>query len=136
MKAKEILINRLINLGFSYPEACQLRRIQMALHNWDEAECGDSNDRFSRSLERDEVTQKPYWVIRYHNENKERRYPTPDREKGALKRLGSIMASHPDFAAYHQSDCRGCALYVVRVADIPAGAKLDSCYNLGLAICD
>ena len=136
MKSKDILINRLINLGFSYPEACQLRRIQSTLHNWDEAECGDSNDRFSRCLERDEVTGKPYWVIRYHSENKERRYPTPDKEKGALKRLAAIMATHPDFVAYHQSDCRGCALYVVRVADIPNGAKLDSCYNLGLAVCD
>lgn len=137
MKTKKAeLINCLESIGFTYGEACELRRIQMTLHRWDEAECGDSNDRFSRCLERDETTGKPYWVIRYHNENKERRHATPDREKGALKRLARIMANHPDFVAYHQSDCRGCALYIVRKSEIPAGSKIDSCYNHGVAVCD
>lgn len=136
MKNKIELIKRLEKLGFSYGEACELRRIQMTLHRWDEAECGDSNDMYSRCLERDEVTDKPYWVTRWHNENKARRHATPDREKGALKRLAGIMANHPDMVAYHQGDCRGCALYIVRKSEIPAGSSLDSCYNMGLAVCD
>lgn len=134
--SKQNLINRLQSLGFTFAEACQLRLIQFTLHNWDEAECGDSNDRFSRCLERDEVTNKPYWVVRWHNDNKVRRTATPDREKGALKRLAKIMSNYPDMVAYHQGDCRGCALYIVPKSRIPQGASLGSCYSNGLAVCD
>ena len=58
----------------------------------------------------------------------------PDRERGALKRLAAIMARYPGFASYVQGDPRGCALYVIAKADIPAGASLDSCYNRGMAV--
>ena len=155
-KAKFELFSRLEKLGFSYEEARQLRRIEMTLHRWAEQECGDSNDYASWAIERDEATNRPYKVTYPHN-GKSTRYPIADREAGALKRLKSIMASHPDFVAYHQTDPRGCALYIVRRADLPKlsdaeivrmhgasainstasrlGAVLSQYYTRGLAVC-
>ncbi len=101
------LIARLTALGFSLPEIQRLRRIQSTLHRWSEAECNGE-------IQRDE-----------DNGNKPRRmYDSgfmqyiPDREAGALKRLCFIMADHPDLWAYHQTDPRGCALYVGKRADL------------------
>jgi hypothetical protein len=68
-----------------------------------------------------------------------RRHRIADREAGALKRIGAVLANHGTLWSYHQTDPRGCALYVGRVADlIEAGtgkqADLASCYNRGLAV--
>lgn len=51
-KAKFELISRLRELGFSYEEAAELRRIEMTLSRWSEAECNGE-------IERDETTGKP-----------------------------------------------------------------------------
>ncbi len=40
-----------------------------------------------------------------------RRYAIADRERGALKRVGAICA-RLGASFYHQTDPRGCALYV------------------------
>lgn len=67
----------------------------------------------------------------------------PDRERGALKRLGKIMARYPGFAYYVQGDPRGCALYILRPTDIPADVAIDSAparewlsanYSRGIAV--
>lgn len=149
-KAKFALFQRLQALGFTHEEAVALRRIEMTLQRWGEAECGDSNDFRSVAIERDETTGKPYRVVSYHNENKTRRYPIADREAGALKRLKSIVDArnarkfpnglpdadcHPDFVfPYHQSDPRGCAVYLVKSSDLK-GQSIDSIYSRGLAVC-
>lgn len=117
-KDKFALFSRLAEMGFSYEEAAQLRRIQMTLHRWDEQECGDGNDYASWAIERDEATGRPYRCTYPHN-GKMTRHPIADREAGAKRRLAAIMERHPDFIAYHQSDCRGCALYLVKRGDIP-----------------
>ncbi len=127
------MIQRLNTLGFDNDEAFTLRRIAMTFHRWDEAECGDSNDHFSRCLERDEETGKPFWCVYWHNENKVRKTPAPDREAGAQKRLDKIMSSHPDFVAYHQGDCRGASLYIVRKSDLN-GLDIHSTYTRGTAV--
>lgn len=129
------MMDRLAALGLSRDEAEQLRRIEMTLQRWAEAECGDSNDKYSTCLERDEATGKPYWVVRWHNENKARRTPTADREAGALKRLDAIMAKHPGLVRYHQGDCRGCMLYILKQSDI-GNDSIDSIYTRGVAVCD
>lgn len=36
--------------------------------------------------------------------------------------------------AYVQTDPRGCALYILRPGDVPAGAETDSYYSRGIAV--
>lgn len=122
--------NRMADAGFSMGEANQLRRIEMTLQRWGERECGDGSN---WCVERDETTGKPYNV--YHGEGRPLRYPIPDREKGALKRLAKIMELHPEFTAYHQGDCRGCNLYLVRKDAIKPGEDIGSIYNRGIEVC-
>jgi len=143
-KAKFELFARLQSLGFTYEEAAALRRIEMTLQRWGERECGDGSD---WGLERDEKTGKPRMV--YHGAtygNKPHSYPVADREAGALRRLKVIvgarnkrMALVPDcdeyLTPYHQGDPRGCALYLLRTADVPCGKSLDQYYTRGLAVC-
>ena len=125
--------SRLNALGFDYAEASQLLRIERTLHRWHELECGDE----SGSIERDEATDKPYfrrqlWI---GNQWHDRKYPYPDKEKGALKRLAGIMMNHPDLVSYQQGDPRGCALYILNKKDIREGEKIDAIYSRGLSVC-
>jgi hypothetical protein len=126
------LYDRMQPLGFSRDEVDAMRRIESTLHRWAEGECGDGNDYASWSIERDETTGKPYRVM-YPHQGKSYRNAIPDREKGALLRLARIMKGHPDFTAYHQTDPRGCALYIVP-NDKLTGA-VESCYTNGIAVC-
>lgn len=120
------LFDSLRALGFSGADAEALRRISMTLHRWHEMECGTGNG----AVERDEATGKTFW----YNAMSGRRYPTPDRETGALKRLASIMAKQPTLRAYVQGDPRGVALYILRPHDVPEGANDDAYYSRGLAV--
>lgn len=106
--------------GISYEDAATIRRIEMTLQRWAELECGDSNEYASWSIERDEETEKPYMVRHVHGQP-DRTYRTriADREAGALRRLDRLMAAYPDLTYYHQTDPRGCALYIVRKSDLP-----------------
>ena len=125
---------RMNRAGFDVQDADALRRIEMTLTRWSEQECGDSNAYGSWAIERNEAG-KPYMVRHSHQAPfKTTQYPIPDREAGALRRLALIMARHPEWTAYHQSDPRGCALYVVRKADIPADTTIDCVYNRGIAV--
>ncbi len=114
---------RLEALGLTTEEAETLRRCSQALHRWAELECGNSNDYASWCVERDELTGKPYMVT-YPHQGKVSRRPTPDREKGALKRVDAIC-KRAGLHYYHQGDCRGVALYVsdkpLTDADYPRG---------------
>lgn len=123
---------RMADLGFSYAETCQLRRIEMTLHRWAEQECGDGNDFASWNIERDETTGKPFRCV-YPHSGPSRRYPVADRENGALRRLAGIMAGHAGLWSYHQGDPRGCALYVGRLADLN-GLAAEQNYNSGIAV--
>jgi hypothetical protein len=108
------LIRRLENLGFNYSEIQRLRRIEMTLSRWSEAECNGE-------IERNEKTGKPERVSRAYLSgytNKRHAWPVPDREAGALRRLKAIVTAHPDLWYYHQGDPRGCSLYVGRKEDI------------------
>ena len=120
------MLNRLISLGISSSDADKLRRISMTLHSWHEAECGRDNG----CIERDEETGRTFWL----NAISGKRYPTPDRETGALARLGKIMAQYPTLTTYVQGDPRGCALYILRPGDVPAGADVSSYYSRGIAV--
>jgi hypothetical protein len=120
------MLRRLEQAGIAYPDALALRRISMTLHRWHEMECGVDGG----CLERDEATGKTYWLNSYSG----KRYLTPDRETGALKRLSAIMAHYPPMLGYVQGDPRGAALYIISKADVPTGADIDSYYSRGIAV--
>lgn len=122
---------RLNKEGFSIDEVLTLRRIERTLHRWAEAECNGD-------IQRDETTGRPFYHYNGPNvSNGPAVVFVPDREKGALRRLAVLLRDRPDFTFYHQGDPRGCALYLVRKADIRPGTSLDSVYSsIGIAICD
>jgi len=144
----ENMLTRLTNLLVEYaaPE-CKiigpradgeaLRKISMTLHRWHELECGDSNEHGSWAIERDgdEPDSKPYMVRHsYRGDGKTYRSPIPDRETGARKRLAKIMTRYPGLTAYVQGDPRGCALYILKPGDVPAGEDVSCYYSRGLAV--
>lgn len=97
-------------INASEAQARTLRRAEMTLQRWAEAECGDSNACASWSIERDEATGKPYRCF-YPHAGEPSKHPIPDRQRGALARVQAVCA---ELGAhyYHQTDPRGCALYV------------------------
>ena len=123
------LVNRLAGLGIDLDDLQTLRRIEMTLHRWAERECNGE-------VERDEKTGKPMQVSQaYINGSGEyRSWPIPDRESGAINRLVKIMAKYPKLWYYHQTDPRGCALYVGSKKEL-GDRKLDSNYTIGVAVC-
>lgn len=119
-------VTTLQTLGITAQDAVNLRRISMTLHRWHERECGIDDG----CIERDEATGKTYWL----NSMSMRRYPIPDKETGAKKRLAAIIARYPMLRAYIQGDPRGCALYILRPGDVPDGCSDDSYYSRGIAV--
>lgn len=127
----------LMALGLTFAECETLRRASMTLSRWAELECGDSNNYGSWAIERDEATGVPYMVHHHyrHGQGKDTMTRTriADRESGAIKRIAAIVTAH-GLAWYHQTDPRGCAVYVLRPGDVPAGADPGSCYTRGIAV--
>ena len=120
------MLARLENFGISYSDAIAIRRIAMTLDRWHELECGSEHG----AVERDETTGRCYWV----NAETGKRYRTPDRETGALKRLSAILARYPELSYYIQGDPRGAPVYILRPGDVPQGESADSYYNRGIAV--
>lgn len=133
--------NTLMSLGFTQWEAEKLRRISMTLNRWYELECGDDYG----CIERDEQTDKPYWL----NSRTMKRSPIADREKGAKKRLFTILGNRNTrewvktgthsvkqvaITAYLQTDPRGAALYLIRPSDVLEGVSVESSYNRGICV--
>jgi hypothetical protein len=112
-------------IAASLAQAETLRRAEMTLHRWAELECGDGNDFASWAIERDEETGKPF-MCRYPHAGKSSRSPIADREAGALRRVAAVCKAL-NCHYYHQTDPRGCALYV------SAEPLTDSDYTRGIA---
>jgi len=88
-----------------------LRRAQMTLHRWAEEECNGT-------IQREEGDGKPFRVWDSVGQradgswyDKRSQAPIPDREAGALRRVAKVCKDAGLFF-YHQTDPRGCALYV------------------------
>lgn len=116
----------------SFDEVNTLRRAEIALRHWAEQECGDGNEWGSWAIERDEGTGIPYRVY-YPNPGHGKQYPkrstrVADKEAGALRRIKAICDTHK-LHFYHQTDPRGCALYVSN-EPLP-----ESDYTRGVACC-
>lgn len=126
------LMCRLHEMGFTHDEANTLRRIEKTFHRWSEEEC---NGIIQRDGDNGDGQPRRY----YENQNTgdiRKGEIVPDRETGALKRLTLLMESHPDYVFYHQSDPRGCSLYIVAKSDLAGGADISSLYTRGIAVCD
>lgn len=143
MLARNDCIDRLTIAGVTRADAEALRRISMTLHRWHELECGDSSDYASWCITRGRKVDgafvhdeagKPFEERHVHTEKKARYTSIPDRERGALKRLDSIMKRYPGFAYYVQGDPRGAALYILRPGDLKEGDDVSSCYTRGIAV--
>ena len=139
-KRKVRFYNSMSRYGIDFGDANKLRLIEKTLHRWAELECGtDDAQGRSVSIERDEETDKPYRRVQFQSQSGwyDKRFPVADREKGALKRLAAIMANYPELVAYHQSDPRGCALYVIRKSDLVQDGKslpIDANYTRGFGV--
>lgn len=123
----------LLDVGFTRDEAEQLRRISMTLHRWSEHECNGTIQR-----EGENGDGAPY---AYNPDTGRKGGKVADRERGALERLKTILgARNARFApprrvsAYVQGDPRGCALYILRPGDVPAGADDSAYYSRGIAV--
>ena len=127
IKERMLVLERLGKLGLGYDDAQALRRISMTLRRWGELECNGD-------IQRDEVTGITYAQYGRGTKGPFITERIADRENGALKRLQAIMSKHPDLLAYHQTDPRGCAVYVLRKDDVPVGSSIDSVYNRGVAV--
>jgi len=136
LQERDWMIRALTTSGIDYADIDPLRRISRTLRRWHELECGTGDDRVSLSVERDEVTNKPFLRRQYATASgwKDNRYPIADRETGALKRLAKFQAKYPTLTFYVQGDPRGCALYSVSNDQVPAGADINAYYSRGIAI--
>jgi hypothetical protein len=123
---RQRMFQTLNSLGITKSEFDTLRRCSMALRRWGERECGDGSN---WAIERDENTGITYNV----NHETGSRYRIPDRESGALKRAKAILDSH-GLTLFHQTDCRGAAIYVIRPQDVIEGENVDSYYSRGIAV--
>ena len=113
LKDRELAQQIARHIGDQFPDLARyawqdaartLRRAQMTLHRWAEEECNGT-------IQRDETTGKPrrYWD-RYNGASRGS-MPIPDREAGALRRVAQVC-KEAGLHYYHQTDPRGCALYV------------------------
>lgn len=145
-------------LGFTVEEAETLRRISLTLHRWSELECGTDHaclvrgawNRDTQTFDYDEAGA-PYYEFA-GGTGKHRYARTPDRERGALRRLEAIVKARntrqrvqaatgdvlgpatSNVAAYVQGDPRGCALYILRPGDVPDGKDVGEYYSRGIAV--
>lgn len=122
-KFRRHTFSTLARMGISDNDAAELVRASATLHTWAEHECNGA-------IQRDDETGIPYWHSTYDGR---RWHRTSDREAGAIKRASAIAARY-GLTAYHQGDPRGCALYLVRPGDVPAGADIGSYYSRGVAV--
>lgn len=95
--------------NFIADHARTLRRAQLTLHRWAEEECNGTVQRIE-SKDPD-IDGKPMrWVIPNYRAPFSIG-PIPDREAGALRRVEQVCKT-AGLHYYHQTDPRGCALYV------------------------
>ena len=114
--------NMLVAMGFSPAQADALRKISQTLTRWCEAECNGEIER-SASWRAERVHYSPT--------GERRAYAIPDRENGALRRLRVILAG-TDWTYYYQTNPRGCAVYLIPVAET---GNIESRYSsIGIAV--
>lgn len=112
-------------INLSFDDANTLRRAEIALGRWGEVECGNGGNWY---IQRDEVTGVPYRHYCGDSQREPKPYRIPDREAGALRRVADVCKRN-GLHYYHQTDPRGCALYVSN-EPLP-----DNNYSSGVSCC-
>lgn len=132
---KWMAVGRIQNLtGLAQPDVLAILRAERALHRWAELECGTDRGHIER---RENENNKPYLAQEWQLDGgraTRTHMAIPDREAGAIRRINAIIARYPSLTWYHQTDCRGCMVYVLRKTDIRPGESVDSIYTRGVAI--
>lgn len=123
MNHRQRTVDNLRAFGIGTADAAALVRASATLSTWGDHECNGV-------IQRDDETGIPYW---WNPDTGRRIGRTADREKGALNRAKRIAASY-GLQVYHQGDPRGCALYLLRPGDVPAGADPGAYYSRGIAV--
>jgi hypothetical protein len=126
-------IAHLMAAGFREADAVALRKHAMTLHGWDEQCCGMSDASKSWCIVRDDETRAPFREVHPHR-GESFREPIADRERHAIRAIAKVMAEHPDWVWFHQTDPRGASLYIIRKGDIPEGRKASEFYTRGIAV--
>jgi len=121
------LMTRVEPFGIDADTLETLLKAERTLHRWAVLECGDGNNFASWSIQRDDKTDKPFRCV-YPHRGESYRVPIADRETAALKRVKAIC-DRLGLHFYHQTDPRGCALYIDKE---PLSATN---YTKGVAIC-
>jgi hypothetical protein len=122
----------LANLGIVTSDIVTLGAIARGLHRWDELECGDEH---GNCIERDEETGVPFMTSEPWDHSGPRlRRQIPDKERQLKERLRRVMERYPALVAYHQGDCRGWPLYILRRDDLRLGERVDAVYNRGAGV--
>ena len=120
------LIYRLCEYGFTDKEVEAMRRISHTLTRWCEAEC-------SGEIERNEESG-----LTYSRYGRDLQFicSCRDRENGAIKRMSRILANHPGWSWYYQTDPRGCSVYLYHAGDARLNEyPIKSIYSsIGIAI--
>lgn len=137
MTNKEFAINKLGLTGYRWN---QLRRAEMALHSWAEQECNGE-------IQREDESGRPRRYRRsQYGDFTERGGFIVDSEAHYLKEA-KRHAKAAGFQVYHQSDCRGCSLYIYKQSDLDEAVARDEIYrrpgmgigslysSIGTAIC-
>ena len=89
-----------------------LTKIERTLQRWAERESGNSTDSMAYWVEVDDDGKA--WEVRHRwSLNQVVRHRVPNMEASALRRL-SAFCKGKGLYAYHQSDPRGCQLYISR----------------------
>lgn len=134
-QATQSLIEAAHRRGFSlsFEDANTLRRASITLQRWSELECGDGKEHGSWAIERDDNGDGPPFMVHHHylhgrGRDFVSRTRIPDREAGALRRIKEVCDRN-GLHFYHQTDPRGCALYIDR-EPLPSDN-----YSRGLAVC-
>ena len=108
---------------FTTAEWASLKRLAKIIHKWNEDECNGAIKWHGDN----EETPKRHFQDRYGSFTITG--PTiQDKEKQSLESARKIAAKH-GLSVFHQSDPRGCALYVYSAADLD-GRKIDECYSI------
>jgi hypothetical protein len=132
----------MLDMGFYWDEANTLRLAEMALQRWGERQCNGE-------VEVDDDGKA--WTVYEGAGGRCHRNRTPNREAGALRRIKAIVdtrnARHREmheaagnstfvtYLAYHQTDPRGCALYLVDDTLVRKGEAIDRVYSRGFGVC-
>lgn len=118
----------------------QLRQLERGLHRWSEMEC-------EGELQRDDETGKVYKYRKSRfGDFTENPFPIPDTEADMLASARK-QAKRFGLEVYHQSDPRGCQLWLYTEAELnerlerseilrQPGMGISACYNsVGTAVC-